>query len=83
MKAYRKQSKKRKLAQKMKSICTHCQKKGHLIAQFWTLYPTTHPKHMKQEDKNTGENVTSDSIIDVSPDDSQQEDVKQEKSPLK
>ena len=36
--------------------CTHCQKKGHVVSQCWTLHPTNHPKHMQQEDKNTGKN---------------------------
>ena len=67
----------------MKNICIHCQKKGHIITQCWTLHPTNDPKHLKQEDKNTGKNGTKDSIIDVSLDDSQEEDIQQEKFPWK
>ena len=83
MKAYRKQSKRRQLVKKMQKSCTHCQNKGHLIAQCWTLHPTNQPKNLKQEDKNTIENGTKYSIIDVSPNDSQEEDFQKEKLPWK
>jgi hypothetical protein len=37
---------------------------------------------MKQMDKETGKNGRGDSIIDVSQDDSQEDDFQQKKSPL-
>jgi hypothetical protein len=66
----------------MQKIFTHCQKRGHLINHCWTLHPTTHPHHEKNLDKETGNNGRGDSIIDVSQDDSQEDDFQQKKSPL-
>jgi hypothetical protein len=71
---FRKLSKQRKLEKKMQMIFTHCQKRGHLIDQCWTLHPTTHSQHKKKMDKETRKNGRGDSIIDVSQDDSQEED---------
>ena len=33
----------------MQNICTHCQNKGHIIAQCWTLHPTIHLRNLKQD----------------------------------
>jgi hypothetical protein len=79
---FRKFSKQRKLEKKMQKICAHYQKRGHLIDQCWKLHPTTHPRHMKNMDKETGKNGRGYSIIEVSQDNSQEEDFQQEKSPL-
>jgi hypothetical protein len=79
---FRKLSKQRQLEKSMQKICTHCQKRGHLIDQCWTLHPTTHPQHKKQLDKKIGKNGRGDSIIDVSQDDSQEDDFQQKNSPL-
>jgi hypothetical protein len=46
------------------------------------LHPTTHLQHKKQLDKEIGMNGRGDSIIDVSPDDSQEDDFQHKKSPL-
>jgi hypothetical protein len=46
------------------------------------LHPTTHPQHKKQLDKEFENNGRGDSIIDVSQDDSQEDDVQQKKSSL-
>jgi hypothetical protein len=46
------------------------------------LHPTTHPQHEKQMDKETGKNGRGESIIDVSQDDSQEDNFQQKKSPL-
>jgi hypothetical protein len=80
--AFRELYKRRQLEKRMQKICTHCQKRGHLVDQCWTLHPTTHPQHKKQLDKEIGKNGRGDSIIDVSQDDSQEDDVQQKKSPL-
>jgi hypothetical protein len=79
---FRKLYKQRQLEKRMQKICTHCQKRGHLIDQCWTLHPTTHPQHKKQMDKEIGKNGRGDSIIDVSQDDSQEDDFQQKNSPL-
>jgi hypothetical protein len=79
---FRKLYKQRQREKRMQKICTHCQKRGHLIGQCWTLHPTIHPQHKKQLDKEIGKNGSGDSIIDVSQDDSQEDDVQQKKSPL-
>jgi hypothetical protein len=79
---FRKLYKQRQREKRMQKICTHCQKRGHLIDQCWTLHPTTHPQHKKQMDKEIGKNGRGDSIIDVSQDDSQEDDVQSKKSPL-
>jgi hypothetical protein len=79
---FRKLSKQRKHERRMQKICTHCQKRGHLVDQCWTLNPTTHPQHKKQLDKEIDKNGRGDSIIDVSQDDSQEDDCQQKKSPL-
>jgi hypothetical protein len=79
---FRKLYKQRQREKRMQKICTHCQKRGHLIDQCWTLHPTTHPQHKKQMDKEIGKNGRGDSIIDVSQDDSQEDDFQQKKSPL-
>jgi hypothetical protein len=72
---FRKLYKQRQREKRMQKICSHCQKWGHLIDQCWTLHPTTHPQHKKQLDKEIGKNGRGDSIIDVSQDDSQEDDV--------
>jgi hypothetical protein len=74
--------KQRQLEKRMQKICTHCQKRGHLIDQCCTLHPTTHPFHKRQMDNESSKNGRGDSIIDVSQDDSQEEDFQQKKSPL-
>jgi hypothetical protein len=79
---FRKLSKQRQLEKRMQKICTHCQKRGHLIDQCWTLHPTTHPHHNKQMNKEYSKNGRGDSIIDVSQDDSQEDDFQQKNSPL-
>jgi hypothetical protein len=53
---FSKLSKQRQLEKRMQKIFTHCQKRGHLIDQCWTLHPTTHPHHKRQMDKETGKN---------------------------
>jgi hypothetical protein len=80
--AFSKLYKQRQREKKMQKICTYCQKWGHLIDQCWRLHPTTHPQHKKQMDKEFGKNGRGDSIIDVSQDDSQEDDFQQKKSPL-
>ena len=40
---------------------------------FFALHPTNHPKHMRQEDRNTGESETKDFNIDVRTDVSDEE----------
>jgi hypothetical protein len=79
---FRKLYKQRQREKRMQKICTHCQKRGHLIDQCWTLHPTTHPQHKKQMDKEIDKNGRGDSIIDVSQDDSQEDDFQQKNSPL-
>jgi hypothetical protein len=79
---FRKLYKQRQLEKRMQKICTHCQKRSHLIDQCWTLHPTTHPQHKKQMDKEIDKNGRGDSIIDVSQDDSQEDDFQQKKSLL-
>jgi hypothetical protein len=79
---FRKLYKQRQLEKRMQKICTHCQKPGHLIDQCWTLHPATHPHHKRQMDKEFSKNGRGDSIIDVSQDDSQEDDFQQKNSPL-
>ena len=79
---FRKLSKQRQHEEKMQKICNHCHRRGHIIDQCWTLHPTIHPRHKKQLDKEFGKNGSGDSIIDVSQDDSQEDDVQQKKLPL-
>jgi hypothetical protein len=64
----------------MQKVCTHCQKRGHLVDQCWTLHPTIRPQPQKQLEKKIGKNGSGDSIIDVGQDDSQEDDVLQQKS---
>ena len=73
--AFRKLSKQRQRERRMQKVCTHCQKRGHLVDQCWTLHPTIHPQPQKQLDKKIGKNGSGDSIIDVSQNDSQEDDV--------
>ena len=80
MKAYKKQLKQRKLSQKVQKTCTHCQEKGHVIAQHWKLHPTKYPKNLKQEDRNTGKIGTKYSIVDVRMNVSHQEYLHQQNS---
>ena len=82
-KAYRKHMRQRKLSKKVHNICTYCQKRGNYVSHCWTLYPTSHPKHMQQEDRNIAEGGTKDSIIDVKMEDSHEEDLQQQKLPWK
>jgi hypothetical protein len=79
---FRKLSKQRQHEENMQKICTHCQKRGHLIDQCWTLHPTSHPRHKKQLGEKIDKNGRGDSIIDVSQDDSQEDDFQQKDSPL-
>jgi hypothetical protein len=79
---FRKLSKQRQRERRMQKVCTHCQKRGHLVDQCWTLHPTIRPQPQKQLDKKIGKNGSGDSIIDVSQDDSQEDDVLQKKSPF-
>jgi hypothetical protein len=72
---FRKLSKQRQRERRMQKVCTHCQKWGHLVDQCWTLHPTIRPQPQKQLDKEFGKNGSGDSIIDVSQDDSQEDDV--------
>jgi hypothetical protein len=76
---FMKLSKQRKLEKTMQKICTHCQKRGHLIDQCSTLHPTTHSQHKKQMDEEIGKDGRGDSIINVSQDDSQEDDFQQKK----
>ena len=55
---------------KMLLFCTHCHKKFHLVDKFWTLYPKSHPQHLKKVEKEKGKNGKEDSIVDVGQDDS-------------
>jgi hypothetical protein len=80
--AFRKLSKQRQRERRMQKVFTHCQKRGHLVDQCWTLHPTIRPQSQKQLDKNISKNGSGDSIIDVSQDDSQEDDVQQKKSPF-
>jgi hypothetical protein len=73
-------TKQRQRERRMKKICTHGQKRGHLVDQCWMLHPTIRPQPQKHLDKNIGKNGSGDSIIDVSQDDSQEDDVQQKKS---
>lgn len=68
------------VAKKMQLFCPHCDKQGHLIDKFWTLYPTTHPLHLKKVERDFGKNEKYDTIIDVGQDDSQ--DVADERSAM-
>jgi hypothetical protein len=79
---FRKLYKQRQHEKRMPKICTHCQKRGHLIDQCCTLHPTTHPQHKKHMDKEIGKNGRGDSIIDVSQDDSQEDNFQQKNSSL-
>ena len=83
MKAYKKHLRQNKLAKKVHKACTHCQKRGHVVSQCWTLHPTSRPKHMHQEDRKIGEGGTKDSIIDVKIEVSHEEELQQQKSPWK
>jgi hypothetical protein len=78
--AFRKLSKQRQRERRMQKVCTHCQKQGHFDNQCWTLHPTIRPQPQKQLEKNIGKNGSGDSIIDVGQDDSQEDDVLQQKS---
>jgi hypothetical protein len=77
---FRKLSKQRQRERRMQKVCTHCQKRGHFVNQCWTLHPTIRPQPQKQLDKKIGKNGSGDSIIDVGQDDSQEDDVLQQKS---
>jgi hypothetical protein len=77
---FRKLSKQRQRERRMQKVCTHCQKRGHLVDQCWTLHPTIRPQPQKQLEKKIGKNGSGDSIIDVGQDDSQEDDVLQQKS---
>jgi hypothetical protein len=79
---FRKLSKQRQHEEKMKKICSHCQKRGHLIDHCWTLHPTSHPRHKNQLGENIDRNGRGDSIIDVSQEDSQEDHFQQKDSPL-
>jgi hypothetical protein len=78
--AFRKLSKQRQRERRMQKVCTHCQKRGHFVNQCWTLHPTIRPQPQKQLEKKIGKNGSGDSIIDVGQDDSQEDDVLQQKS---
>ena len=66
----------------MQKICSHCQKRGHLIDQCWTLHPNSHPRHKKQLGEKIDKNGRGDSIIEVGQDDSQEDNFQQKDSPL-
>ena len=70
-------------SKKVHKICTFCQKKGHVVSQYWTLHPTYRPTHIQQEDKNIGKHGTTDSIIDVEREVSHEEKLQQQKSTWK
>ena len=67
---------------KMQFFCTHCHKQGHIVDKCWTLYPTSHPRHLKKVEKENGNNGKEDSIIYVAQDDSHDE-VQLKEAPLK
>ena len=82
-KAYRKQMRQRQLSKKVHNICTYCQKRGHVVSHYWTLHPTSHPKHVQQVDRKIGASGTKDSIIDVKMEVSHEEELQQQKLPWK
>ena len=82
-KAYRKQMRQRQLSKKVYEFCTFCQKRGHVVSHCWTLHPTSHPKHMQQEDKKTSLGGTKDSIIDLIMEVSHEEELQHQKLPWK
>ena len=71
----------RQLSKKVHKFCTYFQKKGHDVSHCWTLHPTSHPKHMQQEDRKIGASGIADSIIDVKMEDSHEEVLQQKKLP--
>ena len=54
---------------KVQLFCTHFHKQGHLVDKCWTLYPTSHPRHLKKVERYLDKNGKEDSIIDVGQDD--------------
>ena len=68
---------------KKKLFCTHFHKQGHLVDKCWTLYPASHPQHLKKAEKDNGKNGKEDSIIDVGQDDSHDDDVQLKEALLK
>ena len=63
----------RQLSKKVHEFLTYFQKRGHVVSHCWTFQPTSHPKHMQQEDRNIGTSGTMDSIINVKMVDSHEE----------
>ena len=68
---------------KMQFFCTHFHKKGHLVDKCWTLYPTSHPQHLKKVERDIDKNGKEDSIIDEGQDDSHDDEVQLKEAPLK
>ena len=68
---------------KMQLFITHCHKKGHLVDKCWTLYPTSHPQHLKKVERDNDNNGKEDSIIDEGQDDSHDDEVQLKEVPLK
>ena len=73
-KAYRKRMRQIQLSNKVHKFCTYFQKKGHDVSHYWTLHPTSCPKHM-QEERKIGASGTAESIIDVKTEVSHEEEL--------
>ena len=67
----------------MQLFITHCHKKGHLVDKCWTLYPISHPQHLKKVERDNDKNGKEDSIIDEGQDDSHDDEVQLKEAPLK
>ena len=67
---------------KMQLFCTHFHKQGHLVDKCWTLYPISHPRHLKKVERDIEKNGKEDSIINEGQDDSHDE-VQLKEAPLK
>ena len=67
----------------MQLFFTHCHNQGHHVDKCWTLYPASHPRHLKKVEKENGKNGKCDSITDVGQDDSHDDDVQLKEAPLK
>ena len=68
---------------KMQLFFTHFHKQGHLANKCWTLYPTSHPQHLKKVERDIDKNEKEDSIIDEGQDDSHDDEVQLKEAPLK
>ena len=54
-----------------------------MLDKCWTLYPTSHPQHLKKVERDNDKNGKEDSIIDEGQDDSCDDEVKLKEAPLK